>query len=69
MIDSLKDNFLLERENDMARFLGLQINRNTEDGSVTLAQEDLTDRVLEVMNLHDTNPNYTPADNIHLTKD
>ena len=69
VIYSLKDSFLLEQEDGMAGFLGLQINRDTEDGLVTLTQEGLTDMILEAMNLQDENPNYTPADKVPLTKD
>ena len=52
VIDSLKDSFLLEREDGMAGFLGLKIDKYTEDGSVTLTQEGLIDIILGAMNLY-----------------
>ena len=69
IIDSLKDGFLLEKEDDMAGFLGLSILRDEKDGTVTLTQEGLTDRVITAMNLQEANPNFTPADKVPLSKD
>ena len=45
IISSLKDEFLLEREEDMAGFLGLNISR--KDGTITLTQTGLIDDILE----------------------
>ena len=44
VIDSLKDGFLLEKEDDMAGSLGLSILRDEKNGTFTLTQEGLTDR-------------------------
>ena len=69
MIDSLKDDILLEKEDDMAGFLGLSIHRDTLNRTVTLTQEGLIDHILHTMQLEDYNPNFTPADKIPLCKD
>ena len=52
VIDSLNDNFLLEREDGMTELLSIKIDKNTEDGSVTLTQEGLIDIILGAMNLY-----------------
>ena len=36
VIDSLKDECLLEREDDIAGFLGLKIDQDTTNGTITL---------------------------------
>ena len=36
VILSLKDEYLLEREKDIAGFLGIKMTKNTQDGIVTL---------------------------------
>ena len=68
LIDNLKDEFLLEKEEDMAGFLGLQIDRTTP-GTVVLTQTGLINRILVLMEMETCNPKYTPADKIPLGKD
>ena len=75
VILSLKDIFLLERDKDMARFLGTNISRSkygSKDGSkdvITMTQTGLIDRILRAMDMLDSNPKYTPADKNPLQKD
>ena len=68
LIGDMKDEFLLEKEEDMAGFLGLQIDRTTK-GTVVLTQTGLIDRILVLMELEDCNPKFTPADKLPLGKD
>ena len=53
----------------MTGFLGLSIHRYKANKTVTLTQEGLIDRILQDIQLVDSNPNFTPADNIQLFKD
>ena len=50
----LKDTFLLEREEDMAGFLGVNIMRNAN--TITMTQMDLIDQILGVMDMEDSHP-------------
>ena len=55
VILSLKDIFLLEREEDMAEFLGINISRS-KDGNkdiITMTQTGLIDRILRAMDMLD----------------
>jgi hypothetical protein len=61
MIESLREQFDLNREDDAAGFLGIDINRR-EDGSVQLRQDGLIDRVLALLQLSDANSCATPAE-------
>jgi Reverse transcriptase (RNA-dependent DNA polymerase)/GAG-pre-integrase domain len=54
----------LEIEDDVAGFLGVQIKRNDADGTVTLTQTGLIDRVLEALNIEGLPPKDTPADEV-----
>ena len=69
VILSLKDEYLLERKEDIAGFLGIIITKNTPDGTVTLAQTGLIDIILEVMRLENSNLRFILADKIPLHKD
>ena len=69
VIDSLKDGYLLEKEEDMAGFLGIQVTRENKKGMLSLTQTGLTDKTLHSMDLQDSKPKYTPADKIPLHKD
>ena len=60
MILSLKDTFLLEREEDMAGFLETNIIWNAK--TITMIQTGLIDRILGVMDMEDSNLKYTPVD-------
>ena len=68
LIKDLKDVFLLEKEEDLAGFLCLQIDRTTK-GTVVLTQTGLIDRILVLMELEDCNIKHTPADKLPLGKD
>ena len=45
MILGLKDEFLLEKEEDMARFLGIQIVRDPKNNTITMTQTGLIDSI------------------------
>ena len=70
VILSLKDNFLLEKEEDMAGFLCINISRSKDGGKeiITMTQTALTDRILQAMDTVDSNIKYTPADKDPLHK-
>ena len=51
VIISLKDECLLDREKDIADFLGLQIEREGNTEKITLTQIGLVERLLEVMGM------------------
>jgi Reverse transcriptase (RNA-dependent DNA polymerase) len=51
----------LEVKDDVARFLGVHIDRNKETGEVTLTQKGLIDRILEALLVEDLPPVNTPA--------
>ena len=61
VILSLKDEFLLEKEEDMAGFLGIQIERNPVNNTMSMTQTGLIDRILAAMDMEDCNLKYTPA--------
>ena len=69
MISSLKDEFLLEREEDMAGFLGLNIQRDVDKGTITLLQTGLIEKILIATKLEECNPKFTSADKVPLDKD
>ena len=69
VIDNLKDECLLEREGDIAGFLGLQIDRDVDSGSVTLTQTDLIKRILVTMDMTEANHKFTLTDKNLLHKD
>ena len=52
VISSLKYDFLLEREEDKAVFLGLNIQRAMDKETVTLLQTGLIDKILMMINVH-----------------
>ena len=53
----------------MAGFLGLQIQRDKEMGTVTLILIGLIDKILHAMGMEESNMKYTPADKESLYKD
>ena len=69
VILSLKDKFLLEREEDMAGFLGINISRDKANNSLTMTQTGLIKRILAAMDMEDCNMKYTPAEKDPLCKD
>ena len=69
IIHSLKDEFLLEKEEDIDGFLGIKISRDDQERTITLTQTDLIDQILDVMRLENSNIKFTPADKVPLHKD
>ena len=62
MINSLRaDKFSIQMEDDFAGYLGVLISHN-DDGSITLTQTGLINRIIEAAHLSDSTPKYTPAD-------
>ena len=62
MIENLAIDLELTREGDLAAFLGIQINKSTENnGSLELTQEGLIKRVLQATGLEDFRASSTPA--------
>jgi hypothetical protein len=53
----------------MAGFLGIQIERDKQDGKLTLTQTGLIDRILSATCLHDSNAKFTPAEKVPLSND
>ena len=51
IILSLKDEFLLEKEEDMAGFLGIQIESDVDNNTLTMTQSGLIDRILVAMDM------------------
>jgi Reverse transcriptase (RNA-dependent DNA polymerase) len=58
---------LLQRESDVAGFLGIQMKRQ-DDGSIELTQTGLIDRILNVLGLEDARTSSIPADTKTLGK-
>ena len=67
-IDKLKKDFHLDEEEDMAGFLGVQIE-DLPDGGKMLTQTGLTDRIIQALKLTDANTKETPAEYGALDKD
>ena len=63
----LKNDLLLEREEDMDEFLGLNSTRDNE--TVTLSQTGLIDNILDATYMEDCNIKFTSVDKVPLTKD
>ena len=68
VILSLKDEFLLEREEDMTGFLGINISRGDENNSLIMTQTGLIERILTAIDMEDYNLKYTPAEKDPLCK-
>lgn len=69
MIPSLQDAFILEKEEEMAGFLGIQIVRDSVNNTITMTQNGLIDRILAAMNMEDCNFTYTSVEKDPLCKD
>ena len=69
IISSLKDEYLLKRDEDMAGFLGLEVIRNKDKGTITLIRTGLINKILIATQMEDYNIKFIPADNIPLNKD
>ena len=61
-VNSLKDEFLIEREENMAGFLALQIQRDETAGTIILTQTGLIYKIVEAMGKEDSNVKYTTED-------
>jgi hypothetical protein len=70
VIDKLKNtaDLSVEIEDDVAGFLGVQIKRDDEKGTVTLTQTGLIDRIIDALEIEGLPPVDTPADEV-LTMD
>ena len=69
MVQDLKDAEMdLTVEDDVAGFLGVLIQRN-DDGTVTLLQEGLTQRIIDALGLKHCNGTKTPAPKAPLPRD
>ena len=64
-----KSGLTLQRESDVAGFLGVQLNVDKDHGKVELTQTGLIDRIITAMGLDDASPNKTPAEYGALPKD
>ena len=64
-----KDEFLLEREEDMTGFLCINITRDEQNNILTIAQTGLIEQILTAMDTEDYNHKYTPLDKDPLYKD
>ena len=53
----------------MAGFLGLNVTRDKDKGTVTLLQTGLIDKILVATQMEDCNIKFTPADKVPLNKD
>jgi hypothetical protein len=70
VIDKLsKCDLDLEVEDSVAGFLGVHINRNTDDGTIKLTQSGLAKRVVEALNVGLLPHKFTPAVKEPLVKD
>ena len=62
VIQKLRDEGMdLEEEEDVAGFLGVHIERNNSDGTITLTQSGLIKRIIDTLNLHSQYRKQTPA--------
>ena len=69
IILSLKDEFLPEKEEDMAGFLGIQINCDDNNNTLTTTQTSLIDNLSMARDMKDCNLKYTHTDKDQLCKD
>lgn len=60
---------MLEREEDIAGFLELNITRDRDEGTLTLLQTGLIDKILVATQMEDCNIKSAPTDKIPLNKD
>jgi len=58
----------LEKEGDLTSFLGIKYTKN-DNGSFTLTQSGLIQKILVATNMTDCNPNWTPASPTPVGKD
>lgn len=59
-----KEKLTLEEESTVAGFLGVDIKRNTDDGTITMTQTGLIDRILEALHVEELDPVATPCEEV-----
>jgi hypothetical protein len=70
MIQNLKDDgYDLDSEGEISAFLGIQVDQDIPNGTFTLTQEGLTQKVIDYTGLADCNPNKIPASTTTLGSD
>jgi hypothetical protein len=69
VLTSLKSEFTLTEEGELATFLGISVDRNRNDKSFTLTQTGLIDRIIAATGMTDCRGNRTPATQKPLVKD
>jgi len=69
VLDSLKSEFTLTEEGELATFLGISVDCNWTDKSFTLTQTGLIDRVIAAAGMTNCQGNRTPATQKPLIKD
>lgn len=72
LIEELQANFILTDEGEVSTYLGVQVSKNAEDGTITLTQPFLIERILQSLGsaVKDANTKRTPAQYKHiLSKD
>jgi len=67
--DLIEEGFNLTVEGTLTEFLGIKLERNRENGTMTMTQRGLINKVLETTGLKDCNPNHTAASTTPLGKD
>ena len=69
-IEKIKDTGMdLEKEDDAAGFLGVDIQRDDKAGTVNLTQKGLIKKVIQALGVEDANPKLTPAPKDSLGRD
>lgn len=61
LIESLKTDSSFTDDGELSSFLGIDVARDEANGTFTLKQAGLTERVISTLGLADGNPNYVPA--------
>ena len=70
LIQSLIDlNFELTREGSFTEFLGIKIENDSKQGTISLTQKGLIQKVIEATGMSDCNPNWTPTTQLGLGSD
>ena len=67
--DLLEQGFELTREGSFSEFLGIKLECNTDSKALTLTQSGLIKRIIEVTDMADCKPNWTPASQLALGSD
>lgn len=61
-VQSLKEKgFQLTQEGSFSEFLGIKFEENNNNGTITLTQKGLIQKIIAATNMEDCNPNWTPA--------